>query len=382
MIKNFSLKLALSLIAIVLLSCSSDNDNNSVEEDNIDNPDEDTVDDLQEIASFLIIGRNTNQNTFQYDFSKESQSGELKNITDQTPTFFNSANLKENLLSFYQLQSLWIKDINTNNITVRENFFDLSDGESVFLNENSANTIFTAYEKPSISNDLYIRAKDIATATEVDILIGKADWVYGLLYSQNRLIIAYSFTENQETSHYVSVLNTTDNTIVKTLNFDTRVPFISTNDSGDVLLRHGFSFTFGLYTLNDMELTKEYTAEAGIEGIDSGLFNENSIYYLQPLAQPGPYAYYPAVYNIETKTNKVIDFFMAFNDYKSNNNIAGISIIDSVFDFDKNTVLISTYITYADQTFRAGVFEFDVDGNMLSDIIIDEDFGPSYLFLK
>ncbi|WP_343913442.1 hypothetical protein [Aquimarina litoralis] len=382
MIKNFSLKLVLSLITIVSLSCSSDNDNNSMEEDTIDNPDEDTVDDLQDISSFLVIGRDTNENTFQYDFSKESQSGELKNITDQTPPFFNAVNFKENLLSFYQLQSLWIKDINTNNIITRENFFDPSDGESVFLNENSGSTIFTAYEKPLISNDLYIRAEDIATSTEVDILIGKADWVYGLLYSQNRLIIAYSLTENLDTSHYVSVLNTIDNTIVKTLKFDSQVQFISTDNSGNLFLRHGFSFTFGLYTLNDMELTKEYTIEAGIEGIDYGLYKENSVYYLQPLAQPGPYAYYPAVYNLETKTNKVIDFFVAFNDYKSNNNIAGISIIDSVFDFDKNTVLISTYLTYADQTFKAGIFEFDIDGNMLSDIIIDEAFSPLYIFLK
>ncbi|GAA0726633.1 hypothetical protein GCM10009430_33820 [Aquimarina litoralis] len=353
-----------------------------MEEDTIDNPDEDTVDDLQDISSFLVIGRDTNENTFQYDFSKESQSGELKNITDQTPPFFNAVNFKENLLSFYQLQSLWIKDINTNNIITRENFFDPSDGESVFLNENSGSTIFTAYEKPLISNDLYIRAEDIATSTEVDILIGKADWVYGLLYSQNRLIIAYSLTENLDTSHYVSVLNTIDNTIVKTLKFDSQVQFISTDNSGNLFLRHGFSFTFGLYTLNDMELTKEYTIEAGIEGIDYGLYKENSVYYLQPLAQPGPYAYYPAVYNLETKTNKVIDFFVAFNDYKSNNNIAGISIIDSVFDFDKNTVLISTYLTYADQTFKAGIFEFDIDGNMLSDIIIDEAFSPLYIFLK
>ncbi|MHA7058183.1 hypothetical protein ACWGOQ_0013255 [Aquimarina sp. M1] len=373
--RNFSLKFSISLIIVTFLSCSSDNNISNSDDDNI-------IDDSKKVPSFLIIGRNSNGNTFQYDFNEESQSGELKNITEQTPFFYNSVTFRENLLSFYQLQSLWLKNINTNNVTVRENFFNNSEGETPFLHKNSGSTIFSAYIRLSVSDDLYIRAKDILSSTEVDILIGKADSVYDLLYSQNRLIIVYSFTENQETIYSVSVLNTLDYTIIKTLEFDFRPQFIAPTDSGDLLLRHGFSSTYGLYTLDNMELTNEYTSEIGLSGVGHGLYKENTAYYLEPLPVPGPYPYFPSIYNLETKTNKFINLFSVLSDYQATNSITGITFIDSVFNFENNTVLMSTRVGYGNDIYKAVIFVFDVDGNMLSNIIIDEDFSPYYLFLK
>lgn len=373
MIRNFALKILIGLITITLLSCSSDDSENNT----------------QQMPSFIIVGKKDNDNGFLYDYQRESQSGELMNLAEQQiPANFNSVDFKEDVLCFVSPQSTSFKNIRTDNVTTVEIVFDGSNGESAFINAYSSSHIFSAYRKMVGSNDMYIRSKNIFDNTQVDIPIAKADRVTGLLYSQNRLVISYFVLENQETSYYVSVLNTVDNSIVKTLQFDATVQFMTTDNRDDLVLGYpGSSSTMELkvYTLNTMELLGEYSSDTFFTGVNDGLLRDNTLFYLQGFPQPSAITFLPSIFNIETNTSNSINILPAIETYAQNNDIANISVINGVFDINNNTVLVSANITTDtgnSTTTKAGVFLFDFNGNMLSNILIDEDFSPFYIFLK
>ncbi|GAA0726637.1 hypothetical protein GCM10009430_33830 [Aquimarina litoralis] len=235
---------------------------------------------------------------------------------------------------------------------------------------------------------MYIRSKNIFDNTQVDIPIAKADRVTGILYSQNHLVISYFVSENQETSYYVSVLNTANNSIVKTLQFDATVQFMTTDNTKDLVLGYPSSSStmeLKVYTLNTMELLGEYSSDTFFTGVNDGLFRDNTLFYLQGFPQPSAITFLPSIFNIETNTSNSINILPAIEAYAQNNNIANISVINGAFDVNNNTVLVSANITTAtgnSSTTKASIFLFDFNGNMLSNILIEEDFRPFYIFLK
>ncbi len=376
MIRNILLGLLISLTLFNISSCSSDDDNNNNE---------------QAIPSFIVIGKKDNDNAFQYDYNRESQSGELINLGEQQiPANYNSVDFKEDVLCFVAPQSTSFKNIRTNEITTVDLIFNNSNGELAFSHTYSSSHIFSAYQKMVGSNDMYIRSKNIFDASEVDIPIGKADLVNGLLYSQNRLVVAYLVRENLQTLYYVTVLNTIDNSIVKTLEFDAGVKFITTDTSGNLMLgsfsSSSTSSELKVYKLNSMELSAEYTSSSFFTGISNGLFQNNNLFYLQPFPQPSAIPFLPSVYNIETNVTNTIDILPALFNYAMNDDdIDNISLINSIVNFENNTLLVSTNFTQINGNNlinKVGVFLFDFNGNILSDIVIDEDFRPLHIYLK
>ena len=252
---------------------------------------------------------------------------------------------------------------------------------SIVLTENIALQPELLYTTKGFENNIFDN-------TQIDISIAKADRVTGLLYSQNRLVISYFVLENQETSYYVTVLNTVDNSIVKTLQFDATVQFITTDNTDNLVLGYpGSSSTTELkvYTLNTMELLGEYSSDTFFIGVNDGLLRDNNLFYLQGFPQPSAINFLPSIFNIETNTSNSINILPAIETYAQNNDIANISVINGVFDVNNNTVLVSANITTATDnstTNKAGIFLFDFNGNMLSNILIEEDFSPFYIFLK
>ncbi|MFD2565368.1 hypothetical protein [Aquimarina rubra] len=339
------------------------------------------------MPSFIVLGKKNNSDAFQFDYNEQSQSGTLINLTeqDQIPENYNFIRFTEDIVSFYLLSDIWIKNMNTNTVNKVESYFESTNGELAYLTTNSEDRIFTVYLKSSQSNDLYVRSRNISNSSIDDTLLGQANNVSNILYFQNHLIVSYNYFDGQERKYYVTVLNTTTNAIIKTIEFTEDIRYVTTSYSGDLVL--GYSpdrllFDIKSYRLNTMELINEYSPNTFFFGVIEGQYNQGIIYYQSPFAQPSPISYLPATYNLDNNIANNINILPALDNYAQKDEILRVSHINNIFDYERNTLIVSTTITYEDFTNKVGVFLFDLNGNLLNNVVIDEDFIPNYVFLR
>ncbi len=348
--------------------------------------DDDPVNRVNRLPNFTVIGTD-DKDAFQFDFDEESQTGELTNITEteQIPREFRTIGFTEEVLSFYGFGTAWIKNTESKEVIVKENFFDTSNGELQYSSTNSKKHIFTSYFESNTSNNLYIRSQNISNSSIENIFINQADNVNSQLYFQNHLIISYFRSENQQNKYFVTVLNTDSNEIIKTLEFEQDVQLITTSDTGDLLLgtRSGTNRTdIKVYTLNTMVQKEEYVSDFFVYGTSTSRYNNGSLYYERILAQPSPIRYLPAIIDLKNNTSRDINILNGLTDYAQKNDVLNVSLVNSIVDFDTDILVASTIMRYPNSVTKIGIFSFDLNANMVSDLVIDKDFAPNYLFLR
>ncbi len=371
-IKKLTLKRVL-LLAAVLAGFGCSNDDSSIAPP----PD-------PEIADFLVIGRDL-ENVYQYSFNGDSETGQLTDLTREIGVFPNYLTLRQedDLLSFYSFAdgaiSLTLLDVSTRASAVYPAVFVDNPDQSIAWGINTTSQVFFGFFGPFGTRNLAIQDAQLSGANIQDyqVDVDVASTFQPLLFN-NKLYVSY---RDNQGDHKLTFYDIGSNTIGSIVNFNSVPISILFDNSGDLaVIKNGSNPVLELYDPNTLELVDEQLMDfnTGFSSgpLDGAVLKDNKLFYAVSYVQPARFGSGPAIFDLTTQENKIIDFFTIADAVEMEIG-ASISITTQVFDETQNTFLIG-YSVVDNDVPGGGILQISVEGDLMANVPLS--FFPSYIF--
>ncbi len=332
-------------------------------------------------ADFIAIGQDFNS-VFQYSFDSSSETGELKNLTQELNVTTNYLTLREvdDLISFYYFRdgafSLIIKDVRTGLSASYSDFFANSPGRSVAWGINNESNVFFGFFGPSGTRNLGIQDVELLSSTIQDTTVDvDIDFVYQPVLNNNKVYFTYLDNQgNYKFTFYDTELNSNG----PILDFASIPISFLVAESGDIaIVKNGVNASLEIYdsdTLMLMEsLPLQFNTGFSAGPIDGAVFDGRVLYYAFPYVQPAQYPSGPATFDTETQENFLADLFgIAAEVEQGLGQRIGLTV--QVYDAIQEVFLVGYEVL--DQSARGGVLQINAEGELVADI--PTTFVPTY----
>ena len=360
------------LLAVMLAGFGCSNDDSSIAPP----PD-------PEIADFLVVGRDL-ENVYQYSFNGDSETGQLIDLTREIGVLPNYLTLRQedDLLSFYSFAegaiSLTLIDVSTRTSSVYPAVFVDNPDQSIAWGINTISKVFFGFFGPFGTRNLAIQDMELSGADVQDyqIDVDVASTFQPLLF-ENKLYVTY---RDNQGDHKLTFYDIGSNTIGPIVNFNSVPISILFDDSGNLaVIKNGFRPVLELYDPNTLELQDEQLMDfnTGFSSgpLDGAVLKDNKLFYSISYVQPARFGSGPAIFDLTTQENRIIDFFTIADEVEMEIG-ASITITTQVFDETQNTFLIG-YAVVGNDLPRGGILQISMEGDLLANVPLA--FFPSYI---
>ena len=364
--------LYLFIIATLFLGCTNDDTQPEL------------VSEVQ-MPNYTVIGENF-QSVFQFNYDGTLDEGELFNLTAESNVNREYLTLRQvsDLLTFFSFAAGSFSAVQRNYVsgesTFLNEFYTVSSERSVTWGANSENKLFLGFFSPEGSTNYGIRTINLTTDEVIDLIVEfNVNDVFEPLYYGNRLLITFL---DQQSNYKLSILDTDNNTIIRTFDFGKSVPSILINKDGDMIILNGNSasdYELTLYDLQTLEVIQQerfsinrYFSAGPIQS-EASIVNEK-LYYLNLYAQPSIIPFGPAIYDFITKENRIIDMLSIVQQVQEE---IGLDIELTAFDYnDKSNTFLMGYAKLVDEeTLEGGVIVISEEGRLLRNTNLE--FAPT-----
>ncbi len=364
----------LLIIGWLLLGCSKD-----------DNPSD--LESAPKISDFMAIGEDL-ENIFLYKYNASQEQGETINLTEENLVNRQYLTLRQvaDLLTFFSFSSGSFSAIQRNLITGEsqslDNFYTVSQERSLLWGTNSENQLFLGFFSPSGSTDFGIRTIDLTTNEETELMVeSNLQNVYDPIYFRERLLVVYLDVGN---NYHTAIMDTENNTILNTLDFGNSIPSILINKMGDIVIFQGnndANYRYTVYDIETFEIVEEDTFSIN-RFFDPGplqaYFINEKLYYLNFYSQPSSVPFGPAVYEFNSKQNRILDMLSIVMQVEQEMQI-NIDLTAFGYDLSSSSFLMGYANSSDSNILEGGVLIISDQGALLDNIELN--FVPTY-FIK
>ncbi|WP_281541905.1 hypothetical protein [Maribacter aestuarii] len=363
------------LWAILLFAACSKEDDNSRQEITAIQP------------SFEVVGVDL-EATYQYNYDGTTEMGTVFNLTDEigVPSEFLTIRQVGSVISFYSFAfgdfSLYQKDVVTGATNSFPSFYTNTPQRSIVWGTNNEEAVFFGFYNPQGTRNLAVRKLTLGDLEGADLpLEFNIDALYQPLYADGRLFITYRSNDLQ---YKIAVYDTDNGVLISTLNYGTASPSLLIDENGNlaVLRFSDESVTIlerrdidDLTVIEEIPLVFEQTLPTG--PINGNLIGAE-FYYEYEYQQPFELINGPAVFNIDTGENFILDVAGIKNRLENEQGIS-IYIIASQYDETADVFLVSYGKFNTTQTLEGGVLAISKNGELLANAEVP--FIPVY-FIK
>ncbi|WP_350289399.1 hypothetical protein [uncultured Croceitalea sp.] len=350
--------LLLAALATCVIGCS--NDDNFTEE-----PQQ-----LQK-ASFKVVGEDASS-VYLFSFDGNLETSTTDNLTQEIGVQPNYLTLRQldNLLSFYSFSegvfSLVQIDIETNTIASFDDFYANGPGRSVVWGTNNLNTVFFGYFTPGNARNLAIQNVELPSLDSQDFTIDfNIDTLFQPIQFNGKIFLTYRDSLGNYKVTFYDTISKTQGPIV---NFNTVPVSILIDNAGDLaVVKNGVDATLEKYDSNSLVFlsSEELNFNSGfVPGpIDGAVLSEDRLYYSKPFVQPARFSAGPAIFDLVTQENIVVDL-ASIADKLEEELEASIILVGQRFSKSQKVFLVSYAVV--SQEIKGGVAQISTDGNLIS----------------
>lgn len=364
-------KLPLLFICVLFVGCNSDDNSGAIIQE-----------EKLSMASFTVIGEDESS-VFQFSYDGTTEQGQLQNLTEELGATPNYLTLREvdDLISFYYFSqgafSLILKDVYTGATASYNDFYANGQGQSVTWGINTVSNVYFGFFGPFGSRNLGIQDVEFRGDLGQDITIDfNIEFVFQPLLFDDK--IYFSFKDGQG-NYKFTFYNTASKTIGPILNFqDIPISFLIDESGALAIIKNGVAATLEIFDANNLTLvdSQPLNFNTGFSPgpIDGAVLKDNLLYYAFPYVQPAKFSAGPAVFDLTTQENSLVDLFSITAEVEQDLG-AAIGITTQIYDASKEVFLIG-YGVLGNST-NGGILQISPKGNLIANIPLS--FFPSYI---
>ena len=362
----------LPFLALLFFSCSSDDSDNPVQEEETE----------ISASSFTVIGQDL-ENVYQFDYDASSDQGQLTNLTLEFNINRDYLTLREveDLLSFYYFAggafSLFTKDVRTGESTVYTDFFSNNPGQSVAWGINSKSNVYFGFFGPFGERNLGILDVEFVGDLGQDVAIDEdVDFVFQPLLFQNKIYFVYRNNQGEYKFTFYDTLNRTAGEILDFGNVP--ISFLFDEFGELAIVKNGADATLEFYDANSLEFLESrdlnFNTAFSPGPVDGAVIKGNTLYYAFPYVQPAKFSAGPASFDLSAQENTVIDFLSIASEVEQE---LGQSIGLTVQIYDAREDIFFVAYEVLDQSARGGILQIGATGELVSNVATT--FVPTYI---
>lgn len=289
-------------------------------------------------------------------------------------------------VSFYTFSqgkfSLFQKDVATGGVQTYVDFYTNTAARSIVWGTNDQETVFFGYYNPEGTTNLAIQNVGLDNLQGSDLSLEfNIDRLYQPLYHDGKLYITY---RNSALEYKISVYDTLTFSLVQTLEYGTDAPSILIDGNGNLAV---FKFkntaavsleirdvdTLAILETMDFELNQRFQP-----GPLNAELKDGKLYYGYEYSQPFNLQIGPAVLDIATGENQILDLLGVLNQIESSEEITTY-VVWQQYDASQDVFLVS-YGSYNESPIlTGGMLVLSPDGRLIN--TIELPFVPTY-FVK
>lgn len=365
----------LFLILLVGVACSKD-DSVFGEEDAKNEP-----------ISILAVGGD-GQAIYQYSNDGNQDVGETISLSEELGLGSQYLTLRQvgSTLSFYTFDqgnfSLLQKDFSTGAVQTYIDFYTNTSARSIVWGINNEDSVFFGYYNPQGTTNLAIQniALDNFQGSDLSLEFN-INQLYQPLYHDGKLYVTY---KNSALEYKISVYDTATFALIQTLEFGMDSPSLLIDGKGDLaIFKFGSTSTVSLEFRDvdtllileelDFELNQRF-----LPGPMNAELRDGKLYYGYEYSQPFDLQVGPAVLDVITGENKLLDLLGVINQIEATQEIATY-VVWQQYDAVQDVFFVSYGIYNDSNTLSGGLLVLSSNGALLNNIVLP--FVPTY-FVK
>lgn len=336
---------------------------------------------------FTVIGEDLDF-VYEYHYNGLIDSGEVKNLSNELGVYSDYLTLRQlqTTLFFYSFSSgsfsLARKNLVSGNSETFQNFYTNTGQRSISWGINSENTVFFGFYAPVGSTNLGVLSVDLSGIQVRDLILENNILnLYQPLYSNGKLFITY---KDSLSNYKITVFNTNSKQVIKTLEFEKAAPSILLDDFGDLAVIKpvmGLEALLEIYDFNTLEIKEQVTLTLNQTfgaGPLSAILNTDKLYYSYTYSQPFSLATGPAILDLNTNSNTVLDLVSLFAQVESELG-SPIVLVSQGYSKFQNVFFVGYGVLNNGDNVEGGVLIISESGELLKNIAIP--FAPTY-FVK
>ena len=297
--KFFSISIVCGLL--LLISCNKDS---------TDNP---TID---EAINLTLIGEDLDK-VYQYDYNSETDEGFQTDLSSELgiTNYYLTLRQLGNTLSFFTFSngaiSLHQKDLITSGVTMYPDFYNITSERSLVWGLSNENSVYFGLYKPFGSTNLALHIVDLETLEGFDLAIEFGiDQLFQPLYHDGKLVITYRTGDGE---YKIIIFDTLTDVIAKTLELKSSKPSVLITENGELAIftqndnENTVLELFDLVNLISISKDELQFDHPFPTGPINGALMDGKLYYEYTYPQPFSLIKGPAIFDISTGTNTVLD---------------------------------------------------------------------------
>ncbi|MEN1783683.1 MAG: hypothetical protein AAGF77_00965 [Bacteroidota bacterium] len=367
------LKLGYLFLSFVLIySCSSDDSNETDQEAN-----------QSETRSFSVIGTNDTQ-VYRYSYLEATSQNELLNLTELaaiTPGFITLRETEESL-SFYFFDrgafSLVINNKDTQATNIYDRFFPTDSQRSLAWGINTNQDVFFGFFDTTGERNLSVmRVAPSGSIIEETFIDNNIERVSDPVLYNGKIYFSYW---NRQEAYAFTFYDTINHSLGPKLSFTTPISFLVTSSGNIAIISQSSNTKISTYTADTLSLIEELPLEPTVAfptgHLAQAAFKDPFLFYFLPNLQPAQLPLNPAILDINTQENTVLDLVTVIASLEQE---LGQAIVINLEVYEpKEAIFLFGYRVLGSNN-QGGVVQLDTSGNLIAHIPLP--FIPSY-FLK
>ncbi|PIB28633.1 hypothetical protein [Maribacter sp. 4G9] len=298
-VKFFSISIFCGFL--LLISCNKDSSENPT---------------IDEAINLTLIGEDLDK-VYQYDYNSETDEGFQTDLSSELGISNDYLTLRQlnDKLSFFSLSngaiSLHQKDLVSSGITTYTEFYTITTERSLVWGFSNDNSVYFGLYKPFGSTNLALRIVDLETLEGFDLAIEFGiDQLFQPLYHDGKLVITYRTGDGE---YKIILFDTQTEIISKTLELKSSKPSVLITEDGELAIfaqndnENTVLELFDMVNLISISKNELQFDHPFPTGPINGTLADGKLYYEYTYPQPFSLVKGPAIFDILTGTNTVLD---------------------------------------------------------------------------
>lgn len=350
----------LLLLVLFTFGCSND-DGPSIEAD----PDT--------LPQFQVIGQDASS-VYQYTQAGTQEEGSVLNLTELSGVNRQYITLRQtgDLVSFFSFASdnfsLVIHDTGTNSALAYPNFYAVADERAISWGSNSESQIFLGFYTPRGTRNYNVRILDPVTDAFSDVQIAfNITQAYQPIYHNGRLILP--FRDSIE-NYQVAIVDTDNAALLQTLDFGGAATSVFINAMDELVVlssldQANYQYTFyDLQTLFPNNQGNFVLSKFFAPGPLQASISNDKLYYTNFFPQPYPLTSGPAVFDLATGEDQVIDILSIVEEIETE--IGEPIVLTDIHFFEEEGLFAVGYAEAGDlETWDGGIIFLRTNGEIV-----------------
>ncbi|RRQ49923.1 hypothetical protein DZC72_04885 [Maribacter algicola] len=339
---------------------------------------------IDEAINLTLIGEDLDK-VYQYDYNSETDEGLQTDLSSELGISNDYLTLRQlnDKLSFFSLSngaiSLYQKDLVSSGITTYPEFYTITSERSLVWGLSSENSVYFGLYKPFGSTNLALRIVDLQTLEGFDIAIEFGiDQLFQPLYHDGKLVITY---RKGNEDYKIILFDTQTDDIVKTFELGGSKPSVLITEEGELGIftkennENTFLELFDMENLLNISVRELQFDQSFPTGPINGKLMGDKLYYDYVYQQPFSLSKGPAIFDISTGTNTVLDLSGTIEKLNSEKSLDIQPILGQYLP-DKNVFAISYILPNGEIDEPGGFLLLSTEGKLRAQKNLN--FVPTY----